>query len=157
VDFVSQPRPTVSVVDDDISVREALEPLMASEGWRVEVFASAQEFLARPRLRIPNCLVLDIALPDANGLEVQRLVADRLEMPVVFIAGYADVPIIVRAMKAGAVEFLMKPISPSAILSAVRQALARSRAVLDRETDIISLRERYASLSRRECEVLRLV
>jgi FixJ family two-component response regulator len=156
-DLVSPSRPTVFVVDDDVSVREFLQPLMALEGWRVEVFASAQDFLSHPRMTAPNCLVLDMAIPDTNGLEVQRLVADRLEMPVIFIAGYADVPIIVRAMKAGAVEFLMKPISPSAILAAVRQALARSEAVLDRSADIMSLRRRYALLSGREREVVHLV
>src|SRR6185436_843727 len=102
-------KPIVFVVDDDISVRESLEMLIKFAGWEPETFASAEEFLAHPRVLTPNCLVLDVSLPDLNGLDLQKLVADRIEMPIIFITGYGDVPITVRAMKAGAVEFLTKP------------------------------------------------
>jgi FixJ family two-component response regulator len=155
--LVSQSRPVVFVVDDDISVRESLRPLIALEGWRPEVFASAQEFLAFPRVAAPNCLVLDTGLPDADGLDVQLRVVDRDEMPVIFIAAYADVPMTVSAMKAGALEFFTKPIAAGTLLSAIRRALARSDVLLQRQLEIASLRERYAALSRRECNVMQLV
>ncbi|HVG31852.1 MAG TPA: response regulator, partial [Pyrinomonadaceae bacterium] len=122
----SQDKPTVFVVDDDVSVREALELLISFEGWRTEVFASAQEFLARPRVLTPCCLVLDVSLPDLNGLELQKLVSDRFEMPIIFITGYGDIPMTVRAMKAGAVEFLTKPFDNEVLLGAIRQGLERS-------------------------------
>ena len=156
-DIISRQRPVVFVVDDDIAVRESLKPLIALEGWRAEVFASAQAFLEHPRVRVPNCLVLDTGLPDASGLDVQQRVAHRLDMPIIFIAGYADVPMTVRAMKAGAAEFLTKPIAAGTLLNAIRQALARSQAALERESEITTLRERYALLSHRESEVLQLV
>src|SRR6266700_270655 len=118
--------PIVFVVDDDISVRESLELLIQCEGWRPETFASAGEFLARPRPLNPNCLILDVSLPDLNGLDLQKMVSDdRVEMPIIFITGYGDVPMTVRAMKAGAVEFLTKPLADEALLSAVRSALER--------------------------------
>jgi FixJ family two-component response regulator len=154
---VSQSRPVVFVVDDDVSVRESLRPLIAVEGWQPEVFASAQEFLAHPRVAAPNCLVLDTGLPDADGLDVQLRVADRDEMPVIFIAAYADVPMTVRAMKAGALEFFTKPIAAVTLLSAIRHALARSQALLNRQLEITSLRSRYAALTRRECDVMERV
>ena len=150
--------PIVFVVDDDLSVREALESLLRHEGWKTETFASAEEFLSRPRVAAPSCLVLDVTLPNLNGLELQkRLAADRDDMPIIFITGYGDVPMTVRAMKAGAVEFLMKPFGDDVLLTAIRQAIERSRATLDREAEVRALRERYASLSRREQQVMALV
>jgi FixJ family two-component response regulator len=150
--------PIVFVVDDDISVREALELLIRNAGWQAETFESAQEFLSRPRVLVPTCLVLDISLPGLNGLDLQKRVAvDRMDTPVIFITGYGDVPTTVRAMKAGAVEFLTKPFDDDTLLSAIRQALDRSRIALDNEAEMGRLRERYASLSRREREVMALV
>jgi FixJ family two-component response regulator len=155
---VAHATPIVFVVDDDLSVREALESLLRHEGWETQTFASAEEFLSRPRASAPSCLVLDVTLPNLNGLELQkRLAADRDDMPIVFITGYGDVPMTVRAMKAGAVEFLMKPFGDDVLLSAIRQALERSRAALDREAEVRALRDRYASLSRREQQVMALV
>ncbi len=150
--------PIVFVVDDDVSVRESLEALIRFEGWQPETFASAQEFLARPRVPAPSCLVLDVGLPDLNGLDLQkRIAADRSDMPIIFITGYGDVPMTVQAMKAGAVEFLMKPFGDDVLLSAIRNAIERSRAALDHEAEIAALRDRHASLSRREREVMALV
>ena len=154
---MAQPTPIVFVVDDDISVREALEALILSEGWQAETFASAQAFLARPRAVVPSCLVLDVSLPDLNGLDLQKRLADRNDMPIIFITGYGDVPMTVQAMKAGAAEFLTKPFGDEALLSAIRQAIARSRAALDQQEEGRALRRRYASLSRREQEVMALV
>jgi FixJ family two-component response regulator len=152
------PGPIVFVVDDDISVRESLELLIRCEGWQPETFSSGQEFLARPRALVPSCMVLDFSLPGLNGLELQKRVAvERTAMPVIFISGYGDVPMTVQAMKAGAVEFLTKPFSEEALLSAIRAALERSRVALSREAEIRSLRDRYASLSRRERQVMGLV
>ena len=156
-DIAPYQRPVVFVVDDDVAVRESLKPLITLEGWRAEVFGSAKAFLGYPPAKVPNCLVLDTGLPDASGLDVQRLVAHRLEMPVIFIAGYADVPMTVSAMKAGAAEFLTKPIAAGTLLNAIRQALARSEAALERAAEINVLRGRYDSLSHREREVLQLV
>lgn len=154
---MSHATPIVFVVDDDISVRESLELLIQSAGWQPELFGSAQEFLARPRLLAPNCLVLDVGLPDLNGLDLQKLVADRTDMPIIFITGYGDVPMTVRAMKAGAVEFLTKPFDNGVLLSAVRHAIERSQTALGLESEIRSLRDCYATLSRREQEVMALV
>ena len=147
----------VFVVDDDVSVREALEGLIHSEGFDVETFASAEAFLARPRVLKPSCLVLDVTLPDLNGLDLQKRLADRSDMPIIFITGYGDVPMTVQAMKAGAAEFLTKPFSDEVLLTAIRQAVERSRAALHQEEDIRVLRDRYAALSRREQEVMALV
>jgi len=152
-----QATPTVFVVDDDVSVRESLELLIGFAGWRPETFASAQEFLARPRVFTPSCLVLDVSLPDLNGLDLQKLVADRTEMPVIFITGYGDIPMTVRAMKAGAVEFLTKPFDDEVLLGAIGHAVERSRAALDNEAEIQALRECYASLTPREQQVMALV
>jgi FixJ family two-component response regulator len=150
--------PIVFVVDDDVSVRESLELLIRNAGWRPEMFESAQEFLSRPRVLVPSCLVLDVTLPDLNGLDLQKRVAvDRTDMPIIFITGYGDVPITVQAMKAGAAEFLTKPFDDDALLSAIRQALERSRTALEHEAEVRGLRDRYASLSRREREVMTLV
>jgi FixJ family two-component response regulator len=150
--------PVVFVVDDDISVRESLELLIRWAGWRPETFASARDFLARPRVDAPSCLVLDVHLPDLNGLDLQKRVAvDRTDMPIIFITGHGDVPMTVQAMKAGAVEFLTKPFSDDVLLTALRNAVERSRAALSDEARIRSLRDDYASLSPREREVMALV
>ena len=150
--------PIVFVVDDDISVRESLELLIRCEGWQPETFASAQEFLTRPRALGPSCLVLDCSLPGLTGLELQKRIAlERTEMPIIFITGYADVPMTVQAMKAGAVEFLTKPFGEDALLTAIRAALERSRVALSREAEMRVLRDRYASLSCRERQVMALV
>jgi FixJ family two-component response regulator len=144
-------RAIVFVIDDDISVRESLELLIRDAGWHPEIFESAQEFLSRPRVFVPNCLVLDVRLPGLNGLELQRQVAvDRPGMPIIFITGYGDVPMTVQAMKAGAVEFLTKPFSDTMLLSAIQDAMDRSGAALRFEAEMQALRDRYASLSRRE-------
>lgn len=150
--------PVVFIVDDDASVREALELLVRSAGWQPETFASAQEFLSHPRPLVPNCLVLDANLPDLSGLELQRRVAaERTDMPIIFVTGHFDVKMTVSAMKAGAVEFLAKPASDDTLLSAIDQALERSRLVLARDTELRALRDRHSSLSRREQEVMALV
>jgi FixJ family two-component response regulator len=155
---MSHATPVVFVVDDDVSVRESLESLIQRAGWQPETFASAQEFLARPRVLAPSCLVLDVSIPDLNGLDVQtRVAADRVEMPIIFITGYGDVPTTVKAMKAGAVEFLMKPFGHDVMLSAIQHAIERSEAALGREAELRALRDRHASLSRREREVMALV
>ena len=150
-------RPVVFVVDDDISVRESLELLFKSDGWRCETFASAQEFLSRPRAMVPSCLVLDVALPGLNGLELQQQLADRSEMPIIFITGHGDIPMTVQAMKAGAVEFLTKPLQHNVVLNAIRGAVERSRAALHQATEIQTLRDSYATLTAREREVMALV
>jgi FixJ family two-component response regulator len=147
----------VFVVDDDVSVRESLELLIASAGWQPESFASAQEFLARPPPVAPCCLVLDVTLPGLSGLELQERLAGRSEMPIIFITGYGDVPTTVRAMKAGAVEFLMKPFSDDALLDAIGGAIERSRAAIRHDAEIRVLRDCYASLTAREREVMTLV
>ena len=150
--------PIVLVVDDDISVRESLELLIRSEGWQPKLFASAQEFLSHPRVLVPSCLVLDVNLPGLNGLELQkRMALERTDMPIIFITGYGDVPITVRAMKAGAVEFLTKPFSDDVLLNAIRNALDRSRISLARQAKIRELQDCYASLTPRERQVMALV
>jgi FixJ family two-component response regulator len=150
--------PIVFVVDDDISVRESLELLIKFAGWQPETFASAEDFLARPRTLTPSCLVLDVSLPDLNGLELQKLIAgDRIDMPIIFITGHGDVPMTVQAMKAGAVEFLMKPFDDEVLLSAIRNAINRSAAVLDDQAELKALRESYESLTPREQEIMRMV
>ena len=150
--------PIVFVVDDDVSVRESLELLIRCAGWQPETFASAQEFLARPRVRVPSCLVLDVSLPGLNGLDLQtRVAAERTDLPIIFITGYGDVPMTVQAMKAGAAEFLTKPFSDDALVSAIRNALERSHAVLSREAEMRVIRDCYASLTSREREVMALV
>src|ERR1700687_1386850 len=155
---MSHATPIVFVVDDDVSVRESLESLIRCAGWQPETFASAQEFLARPRVLAPSCLLLDVSLPGLNGLELQKRVAvDRTDMPIIFITGYGDVPMTVQAMKAGAVEFLMKPFGDDVLLSAIRHAIERSHTALRQEAEIRALRDCYASLSRRERRVMALV
>src|SRR5215510_5373267 len=149
--------PIVFVVDDDVSVRESLELLMKACGWRAETFGSAHDFLRRPRPAAPCCLVLDVTLPGLTGLELQQQLAERTDMPIIFITGYGDVPMSVRAMKAGAVEFLTKPFSDDVLLDAIRHGLERSRSALRLASEMQLLQGRYASLTPREREVMALV
>jgi len=151
-------RPTVYIVDDDVSVRESLEALICEAGWQPAVFSSAQDFLSHHHTAGPCCLILDVSLPDLNGLELQRQIgAEREDMPIIFITGYGDIPMSVHAIKAGALEFLTKPLGDEVLLNAVRDALQRSALALDVAADLQILRDRYASLSGREREVLALV
>jgi FixJ family two-component response regulator len=147
----------VFVVDDDMSVRESLESLIRHAGWLAELFASGQEFLARPRLTVPCCLLLDVSLPGLSGLELQRQIAERTEMPIIFITGHGDVPMTVQAMKAGAVEFLTKPLRRDVLLNAIRGALERSRAALRVDAEVQAIKNCYQSLTPREREVMGLV
>lgn len=150
--------PIVFVVDDDISIRESLELLIRTAGWQPKSFASAQEFLTHPRVWVPSCLVLDVTLPDLNGLQLQkRMVADRNDMPIIFITAYGNVPMSVEAMKGGAIEFLTKPFDDDVLLSAIRNAIDRSRGALRQEVELRELRDEYATLTRREREVMGLV
>jgi len=150
--------PIVFVVDDDISVRNSLEWLIGFEGWKAETFSSAQEFLARPRVSVPNCLVLDVSLPGLSGLDLQKRIGlDRREMPIIFITGHGDIPTTVRAMKAGAIEFLTKPFADDVLRDAIRQALERSRIALVQLAERRQLEERYSTLSGRERQVMALV
>jgi FixJ family two-component response regulator len=150
--------PLVFIVDDDVSVRESLELLVGQAGWQPEAFDSAHGFLSRPRPLCPSCLVLDVGLPDLNGLELQKRIADeRTEMPIIFITARGDIPMSVLAMKAGAVEFLTKPFSPDTLLDAIHGAVERSRVLLEERASVQLLRDRHHSLSRREQEVMALV
>ena len=154
---MSHTTPSVFVVDDDVSVRESLKLLIESAGWHPETFGSGQEFLARPRMLAPSCLVLDVALPGLTGFDLQKVVADRADMPIIFITGYDDVQTTVRAMKAGAVDFFTKPLVDDVLLSAIRNAIDRSCAALGDAQHMRVLRDSYASLSRREREVMALI
>lgn len=158
-EVVSMPDVTsiVCVVDDDVSVRESLELLIRTAGWCPETFASAREFLSRPQPAVPCCLVLDVTLPGLSGLELQEQLAGRRDMPIIFITGHGDIPMTVQAMKAGAVEFLTKPIDDDALLNAIRGAIERSRAALDYNSQTQRLQDRYASLTHRERQVMTLV
>lgn len=147
----------VFIVDDDVSVRESLELLVSTGGWQAETFVSAQEFLSRARAAVPCCLVLDVTLPGLNGLELQRQLAERTDMPIIFITGHGDIPTSVQAMKAGAVEFLTKPIDADALLGAIRDSLERSRVAQRLEAELRALRATYESLTPREREVMALV
>ena len=148
----------VFIVDDDVSVRQSLELLVQNENWKPETFASAQEFLNHPRTLVPSCLVLDLSLPGLNGLELQKQLAmQHIDMPIIFITGYGDVPKSVQAMKAGALEFLTKPLDTNALVSAIRKALERSRLALAQAAEMQELRARYASLTSREQQVMALV
>jgi FixJ family two-component response regulator len=149
--------PVVFVVDDDVSVRESLELLIQSAGWQPETFASAEEFLERSDIGGPSCLVLDVRLPSLNGLDLQKRIIHRADVPVIFITGYGDVPTTVEAMKAGAVEFVTKPWDNDVLLTSITQALERSRLALAHETQSRALKERYQSLTRRERETMDLV
>ena len=150
--------PIVFVLDDDVSVRESLELLIQSEGWHVETFASANEFLERPRVLVPSCLILDVSLPGLNGLDLQNQISsERTDMPIIFITGHGDIPMTVRAMKAGAIEFLTKPFRDEVLLNAIRQALERSSHSLEEEASLQDLRNCYTSLTSRERQVMALV
>ena len=149
--------PTVYIVDEDVAARWQLDTLIRGAGWQTECFASAEEFLAQPRAMRPGCLLLDVSLPQLDGLALQERIAERREMPVVFVTRRQDVGTTVRAMKAGAVDFLTKPASHPAVLGAVRCALDRSQRALTEEASMRSLKNRYVSLTRREREVLELV
>jgi len=152
------PTPIVFVIDDDVSVRESLELLVRYEGWQAETFASADEFLARPREFVPSCLILDLSLPGFSGLDLQeRIAGERTDMPIIFITGHGDIPSTVQAMKAGAVEFLTKPFTDDALLTAVRHALDRSRIALNQDAESQKLQDCYESLSVRERQVMWLV
>jgi FixJ family two-component response regulator len=157
LDDAGRETPIVFIVDDDVSVRESLELLILSAGWQPETFASAEDFLARPRIAGPSCLVLDVTLPNLNGLDLQKRIVDRVDMPIIFITGYGDVPTTVQAMKAGAVEFLTKPFSDEVLLNAIRQATMRSRTALAHEAEMHTFRDRHASLTPREREIMALV
>ena len=151
-------KPIVFVVDDDISVRESLDLLIRTAGWEPELFSSAQEFLSRNRAYAPSCLILDVNLPDLNGLDLQsRIAEERIEMPIIFVTGYGDIPMSVKAMKAGAIEFLTKPFSDDVLLDAIQSAIDRSQTALGTEAELGTVRECYASLSRREKQVMSLV
>jgi FixJ family two-component response regulator len=150
--------PIVFIVDDDVSVRESLELLVRMENWKPETFASAQEFLNHPRTLGPSCLVLDLSLPGLNGLELQRqLAAEHANMPIIFITGHGDVPKSVQAMKAGALEFLTKPLDSNTLVNAIRKALERSRLALAQDAEMKELKTRYALLTSREHQVMALV
>jgi FixJ family two-component response regulator len=150
--------PVVFIVDDDVSVRESLSLLMLSQGWQPETFSTAKEFLTRPPATVPNCLVLDIILPGINGLDLQRLISNEWTVtPIIFITGYGDVRKTVQAMKAGAIEFLTKPLSDEVLLPAVRHALMRSQSALIYKAKTDKLRNNYASLTPREQQVMQLV
>ena len=155
---ISRATPIVFVVDDDISVRTSLDRLIRSASWEPHTFGSAQEFLAQPRTCTPSCLILDVNLADLNGLELQQqIAADRVETPIIFITGHHDVRMSVKAMKAGAIEFLTKPFDDNEILGAIAQAIERSEVTLGTETETRSLRDRYEALSNREREVMDLI
>jgi FixJ family two-component response regulator len=151
---VSKVTPVVFVVDDDVSVRESLEALIETAGWRTKTFASALDFLDNSPDTSPSCLVLDVSLPDLSGLDLQRRLVDRRDMPIIFITGHGDIPMSVQAMKAGAVEFLTKPFSDEVLLTAIRRAIESSSTALDRESELDKLRRAYALLSRRERQVM---
>jgi FixJ family two-component response regulator len=155
---MSTATPIVFIVDDDISVRESLELLVRNENWEPKAFGSAQEFLNHPRTLVPACLVLDLSLPGLNGLELQQqLAVEHIDIPIIFITGYGDVPRSVQAMKAGALEFLTKPLNNEALLSAIRNALERSRLALAQDAEMQELRAHYSSLTPREQQVMALV
>lgn len=153
---MSAETPVVFIVDDDISVRESLAALVQHAGWQPQAFASGAEFLSRPRSSAPACVLLDVSLPDLNGLELQELIAGE-KLPIIFITGYGDIPTTVRAMKAGAVEFLTKPLTTDALLGAIRGALESSVSLLQEQSSLQALRSRYAAMSEREREVMALV
>jgi FixJ family two-component response regulator len=154
---IARDAPVVFVVDDDVSVRESLELLILSAGWRPVIFASAEDFLASSRIDGPSCLVLDVTLPNLSGLDLQKRVVDRSDMPIIFITGYGDVPMTVQAMKAGAAEFITKPFADEVLRQAIRQAIERSHAKLAQEAELRELRNYHSSLTPREREIMALV
>jgi FixJ family two-component response regulator len=148
----------IAVVDDDPSVRRGLERLIRSVGWKAETFASAQEFLARVGVEVPSCVVLDLQLPGLSGLELQKQMAEvGLETPIVFLTGHGNIPATVQAMKAGAIEFLTKPVEEQELLKAIQEAIERDRRTRQQHADTRDLRDRYESLTVREQEVMRQV
>ncbi len=151
---MSKATPVVFVVDDDVSVRESLEALIATAGWRTKTFSSALDFLDNCHDASPRCLVLDVSLPGLSGLDLQERLGDQRNMPIIFITGHGDIPMSVQAMKAGAVEFLTKPFSDEVLLTAIDRAIESSSTALDRESELEKLRRAYASLSRRERQVM---
>jgi FixJ family two-component response regulator len=151
---MSKVTPVVFVVDDDVSVRESLEALIETAGWRTKTFATALDFLDNCSGTSPSCLVLDVSLPGLSGLDLQQRLGDRRDMPIIFITGHGDIPMSVQAMKAGAVEFLTKPFSDEVLLTAIGRAIESSSTALDRESEMEKLRRAYASLSRRERQVM---
>ena len=154
---VDDPAPTVCIIDGDVAVRESLESLIRRAGWQGMSFASAEEFLGHPRFTAPCCLILDVTLPGLNGLELQQRLAGRQDMPLIFVSSDTDVPIAVHAMKAGAVEFLVKPFNDAALLDVIEGAIERSRAALHHHSDEQALQERYLTLTPREREVMTFV
>jgi FixJ family two-component response regulator len=153
-----QPDAVIAIVDDDLSVREGLETLIRSAGWRVETFASAQEFLACPRAEAPSCLILDLQLPGLSGLDLQKRMAElELEIPIVFLTGHGNIPASVQAMKAGAVEFLTKPFDEQDLLRTIEEAIERDRRTRQRHAEMRELEGRYNSLTAREQEVMQQV
>jgi FixJ family two-component response regulator len=150
--------PIVFIVDDDVSIRQSMELLVRDENWKPETFASAQEFLDHPRKHVPSCLLLDLSLPGLNGLELQKqLTAKHIDMPIIFITGHGDVPQSVQAMKAGALEFLTKPVNPEVLVTAIRNAIKRSSTALAENAELQELQDRYDSLTSRERQVMELV
>jgi FixJ family two-component response regulator len=150
-------RSAVVIIDGDVSVRESLQRLIRTAGWEPESFASAEEFLAHPRSTLPCCLILDLALPGLSGLDLQKQLVGRPDMPIIFITSHTDVPMIVQAMKAGAVEFLTKPVNDVALVLAIRTAIERSRAALRHDSAMRTLGKCYSTLTPREREVMALV
>jgi FixJ family two-component response regulator len=153
----SQVTPVVFIVDDDVSVRESLELLIRSAGWQPITFASACEFLCYPQVCAPSCLILDVGLPDINGLDLQQQIAEQYHPPIIFLTGNGDVPTSVRAIKAGAFDFLTKPFHPRELRDLVQAALAQDCERRNRQTVLDSLQRRFESLTPREREVLPLV
>jgi FixJ family two-component response regulator len=153
-----EPEPVIAIVDDDPSVRRGLQRLIRSAGWKAETFASAQEFLARPRAALPSCLILDLQMPGLSGLDLQKRITEvELGVPIVFLTGHGDIPASVQAMKAGAVEFLTKPVDEQELLYAIQQAVERDRRTRLQRVAMSGLRERYTSLTAREREVMQCV
>jgi len=153
-----QPEAVIAIVDDDASVQRGLQRLIRSAGWKVETFASAQEFLARPRTELPNCVLLDLQLPGLSGLDLQKRMAEvGLEIPIVFLTGHGNIPVSVQAMKAGAVQFLTKPVDEQELLQAIEEAVERDRRTRQQQVEMSELRDRYESLTGREQEVMQKV
>jgi len=153
-----QPEAVIAIVDDDASVQRGLQRLIRSAGWKVETFASAQEFLARSRTELPNCVLLDLQLPGVSGLDLQKRMAEvGLEIPIVFLTGHGNIPVSVQAMKAGAVQFLTKPVDEQELLQAIEEAVERDRRTRQQQVEMSELRDRYQSLTGREQEVMQKV
>jgi len=153
-----QPDAIVAIVDDDPSIREGVGSLLRSAGWKVESFASAEEFLARRGIVEPSCLVLDLQLPELSGLDLQTRMAEiNVEIPIVFITGHGSIPDSVQAIKAGAIEFLTKPFDEQQLFRAIREAMERNKETRKRHTDLRQIRERYESLTPREQEIMQQV